>query len=246
MYTVSLILLIVGAVISLWDYVTKETEYKPSKKVKKTRIIIGVIMIISGAGVAGIKLYNTNRDENIKRKFAELQSDRVSKYPIVRIFGDAVTEASNRNGKVEFVLGDTKAPTFQAKVENQKLLVDYVLRDSKGITLAIIRDNVVEIKESCKDCQYNYDDQAYEIISADDAVLWQMEFIFDEVYVTGFLGYPPDERNHGGGYYMKSLANHPNHSGLIYVEKGADFTRYGTDVRKLFRYPRELHFRERN
>jgi hypothetical protein len=204
---------------------------------KKIIFIANLVIFAICAGLLINEKIDENKWEKASKNVGELESESVI-YPRIIIKNTPII-FENKLGVVQWNETDgitnqvLPIPLLNLKVINNKMFVDFILRNSHGDPIVTIYQNVW--KTYSNDYDYNYDDRALEIITRDHKLILQLEYYGLSAYFTGFVGF----QEGGGGCYFKNFPN--DKGGFIIIGKDDDFAKYGEGMPLLFKYPRELY-----
>lgn len=134
----------------------------------------------------------------------------------------------------EFGFAEENRTLLKAYLRDDRLVLDAIIRDSNGKVLATITDGYW--KNYCDTCEYNNDENGFELITRDGEIIFQLDYYENVLYFAGFLGFQK-----GGGFYYKPIFKDGQISESIGVVVGisGDYTEHGGDLPMIFHYPRE-------
>lgn len=170
---------------------------------KKFVFVISIIIFaVSGWFFIQEKQEQIKKDEGLKN-VNELKSESVL-YPRLIVKNTNII-FENRFGAVQLHELDgltnieLPIPLLNLKVIDNKMFVDFVLRNSHGDPIVTIYKNIW--KTYSDDYDYNYDDHALEVITRDHKVILQIEYSGLAALFEGFIGFQMG----GGGVYLKNF-----------------------------------------
>src|SRR6266536_458806 len=121
------------------------------------------------------------------------QKDAFIKSPIMVLgnninqdVGNHFGEDSNLHSFYPIGFGEYLRP-MEIWTENNQIMINAYIKDSKGDMVATIIDRVWDISDRSGDIDYNNDDSAFEVVSKDDRVIFQIELKKDKVYLNGIV-----------------------------------------------------------
>ncbi len=244
MFIVFLVITAITATITILQGI----NIRNKKKDGRTRVIfiLSVLATICSASFSVYEKYSENEEKRMKSNLAIISSDFII-YPKLRIKNTGVVVLAY-DGVFTFdeVLknGDTK-DLMTLKVVNNKLVTDFILKDSKGNTIINLNRNQMKMYDP-QGYDFNFDDKVIEVVTHDKKVIFQLEYKDDEAIFCGFI-----VKSDTSGVFIKGLSKETREYTTqdaieVNVKKNADFTIYGEGIKPLFKYPKELNFGVRN
>lgn len=232
------IFIALSAIVTVNTVLTAK-KWKAISKFQKFIIVLGILTIIIGSYVAIKENIDSGQIKNVESKVGKIETDTKcldSLYVSFNVGNDSFLTSSN--GQFQIPSDPSLGSFFTSWIKNNELFLNIVIRNEKGEIIATIEGQTWKIYKD--DYDYNNDEKGFEIVTPDKKVVFQI-FLKDTIaYIRGLImtekkiGFYIHEVPSGG-----SLWQPVNPSKWDY-EIPSDL------VNRIFLYPREFHYGERD
>jgi hypothetical protein len=212
-------LTIIGILIICVTYIVRQVDARKEEKLEK--------LAKEADSIAAEK------DKAVKARSGEIKNEAATEIRTVKLVP--------RGSGVMFITPqlqsafNTLQNDFKVYAQGKKLMVDATLRDTDGKPIGNITRNIFSVPVPGYD--YNNDSNAFEIVTPDNAVLFQIELIGETAYFAGLM-----TAADGGGIYL-----YPDIGGvgMNFYSKEPKFSPPKGLIKPIFKYPREMFFGKR-
>lgn len=222
-------------------------EWKKYSLTKKIFFIISCLCVAGFCFITIKEKFEQKRKEEIASNITTISSDNVI-YPVLRV-KDSQVRLINEHGHIalqEYIKEADTSELLAVSVINNKMYAYFILKDSYGNVIFNLDRNEMKMYMPDK-YDFNYDDKAIEVVTHDRKVVFQIEYLNNEAVFCGFVLMSDTTGYFAKAYYKNTDNIIPNGQAVfIKVGKGDDFTKYGDGIKRIFRYPKENHFKERD
>lgn len=174
---------IVAAIVQALDVIVEVLEKDHSKTRKITEIAVKCLVILGLCYLAYTEIVEKQLNDDIAAKHGEFgkQKDSSGKPPLVKLGPIGISGFA----KLASFIGQYTHP-IDAYPKNGQLSLYADIRDSKGDMIASIRGREWKIDNDIG-IDYNNDDSAFEVVTSDDRVVFQIVLKRDTVLCNGMI-----------------------------------------------------------
>lgn len=227
--------IIIALILSVYSILSVQ-NWKDSKPIKKIFTIIAIISVC----VIAYNNYNSWREERllkkIQAKYGDISDIDITSLPQVQI---GYTGATFTGLDGTFSIG-LLGPVLKYNVKNNKLIVTTIIRGLSGKLIAVIIDNEWQWVSESNSYDYNYDDNAFEVVTLDRNVCFQIELKNGVVHISGFFF------NEEGSGYCIAVKGNTTTSFITPINKDYFAHLPPSNIPLLFKYPRERYLGKRS
>ena len=234
-----ILLVILGSVVAINSLISA-LKWKEISRVRKLWTLANIVLIIMTSYYAWIEAQESKINKSIESKIGELRTINYSKKNKTITFDIGGAYLKSDIGVFQLpLINKNKGNFFKAWIENSRLFINMVIRNEVGEIIATIEGQTWKVYKDGYD--YNNDDKGFEIVTPDKRVIFQIFMKEDLVFVRGLVLSDNKE-----GYYIIEKPKEKYSSKLAIVNLNQKKWEVPDAVPKIFKYPRESYFGERD